>query len=241
MRFRRTRTAPMLHVLETLVTLRQLRTLLVLLIAGATLCACSAKSSGTSPVPDTERLPDTARFTVTQFPEKGGSEPVAIFRGTGDFGNGELEYTAFNARSGEPIGQRMEFGEVSYSKFAGDDPWSDGERASEPGRAVITIRNTLVASNAPVDYLNTVASDTTRTGIETVEGEVMTAYRGTANLGKAGGPDDYEFPIMILVDQQNRLRRFEYHPIGSAETFRWDFFDYGIKVDLEPPIADQGR
>jgi hypothetical protein len=57
-----------------------------------------------------------------------------------------------------------------------------------------------------------------------------------------GAPPEYDrFPVEIWVDEEGRTRRYSYHPIGSQETFVWEFFDFGVKVDLEPPPADQVR
>lgn len=176
----------------------------------------------------------TARFTIFQYPEEGGPHPVATFEGQGDFATGEVAYTMVLS-TGEPSGERREFDGVSYSKGAGADVWYKSEDSAEAA-AVNSIRNGLAASVQSLDYLRSVAEGVTEVGPEEVRGIDTVHYRATGHLAELGAPPEFDrFPLEVWIDDSGRTRRLSYHAIGSEQRFVWEFYDFGVSVDLTPP------
>ncbi len=199
------------------------RLITVALVVAAATTACN----GSSDAP-------TARFEIMQYPEEG--RPGATFKGIGDFDAEEVSYTLF--LEGKPSLQRQEFGRV-ISYTGGDDEWYKSEQT--PGAsAAVSVRNNLVASTQALEYLRSIADEVTEVGAETVRGADTTHFRATAHLTQLGAPpEDDRFPVEVWVDKDGRTRRYRYQLVGSEETFVWEFFDFGVKVDLEPPPPGQ--
>ena len=195
---------------------------------------------------DRERPAATARYTILQFAED-GSGPVARIKGLGDFETGKLHHTMF-LPSGEPFLESMEFGHVAYTRYAGRDDrrypgvpgeggWQRSDSATPDGRAGRTVRNAVVDPSGSLRYLRSVADDVLELGREKVRGRQTTHYRGTVDLTRAGG-STRSFPVEIWVDGDGLVRRYQYHPLGSHETFVWEFYDFGVGVRLTPPAPD---
>ncbi len=185
----------------------------------------------------------SARYTILQFAED-GSGPVARTKGVGDFERGELHHTMF-LPSGEPFLETMRFGDVTYTRYVARDHspdavalgrgvWERNEAVTPEGRAARSALNALVTPSGSLGYLRSVADDVVRVGRERVLGKQTTHYRATVDLGRLGGPTR-DFPIEIWVDEDGLVRRYRYHPLGSGETFVWEFYDFGVTVDLLPP------
>jgi len=134
---------------------------------------------------------------------------------------------------GKPLVERMQFGRVVYTQM-GPDTWSktDEEAGSY---AVVLVRDKLVSSPQPLRYLRSVAEDVTDHGVETIRGKKTAHYSGTIDLAAEGGTKGRMFPVNVWIDDSNRVVRYEYHPLGSEEIFRFEFFDYGMPVNLTPP------
>lgn len=185
----------------------------------------------------------SARYTILQFAED-GSGPVARMQGLGDFERAELHHTMF-LPSGEPFLETMTFGDVTYTRYVGRDDspfavglgggvWERNEAVTPEGRAARSALNTLVTPSGSLGYLRSVADDVVRVGSDRVRGKRTTHYRATVDLGRIGGPTR-DFTIEIWVDEDGLVRRYRYHPLGSGETFVWEFYDFGVAVDLVPP------
>jgi hypothetical protein len=94
----------------------------VVILTVAMLGVGVAAWKGASSVP--KQPTASARYTILQFAED-GSGPVARMEGVGDFDRAELHHTMFLA-SGQPFLERMEFGDVTYTRYVGrdDSPYS---------------------------------------------------------------------------------------------------------------------
>ncbi len=195
----------------------------VIAAAAVALTACS----GSSDAP-------TARFEIMQYPEEG--RPGATYKGIGDFAAGEVSYTLFI--EGEPALERLEFGTTEgYSKNVGAEVWSETGETTPQAAAAISLRNNLAGSPEAFGYLESVADELSEEGTETVRGVQTTHYRATAHLTQLGAPPEYDrFQVEVWVGEDGRTRRYRYHPIGSPdETYIWEFYDFGVEVDLAPP------
>ena len=182
--------------------------------------------------------PVTARFVITQFPEPAQRHlGVATSEGVGNFTKRQVKY-ALLSRSGKPIIERMEFGDVTYTRWAGEEEW-DKSHYSGSLRAAGIIRDELVSSPQTLGYLRSVAHDVTDKGIETVRGKKTRHYAGTVDLAAEGGMKGRMFPLDVWLDDSGHVVRYEHHPIGSEEILRWEFFDYGLPVNLNPPPPDK--
>ncbi len=175
-----------------------------------------------------------------QYPQPG--DPGVTFKGIGDFAAGELSYTLY-VPNGEPWLERQEFGPTtSYSREVGADVWNDSE-ATPQATAAVSFRNNLAASTDALTYLRTVAEDVTEAGTETVRGARTTHYRATVQLSQLGAPPEYDrYPVEVWIDDDGRARRYRYHPVTlepTEEIFVWEFFDFGVQVDLSPPPPDK--
>ena len=180
----------------------------------------------------------TARFEIRQYSEESG--PGTTRKGIGDFAAGEVSYTLFS--DGVPVAERQEFGtSASYNRDFDGDVWYKSEQTQEAA-ASASLRNNLVASTESLEYLRSVA-DVSEVGAETVRGVDTTHYRATVHLTKLGAPPEYDrYPVEVWVDEDGRTRRYNHHPVGSDElTYEWEFFDFGVDVELAPPPAEKIR
>ena len=201
--------------------------ILVTLAMVVSLAGCTGSSHG-----------PTARFEVRQYSEESG--PGTTRKGIGDFAAGEVSYTLF--AEGAPVAERQEFGtSLSYDRDVEGDVWYKSEQTKEAA-ASVSLRNNLVASTKSLEYLRSVA-DVSEVGSETVRGVDTTHYRATAHLTKLGAPPEYDrYPVEVWVDEDGRTRRYSHHPVGSdGLTYVWEFFDFGLEVELAPPPADRIR
>lgn len=79
-------------------------------------------------------------------------------------------------------------------------------------------------------------------GREEVRGTETTHYRGVVNLGEMGAPPEYDrFPLEVWIDDSGRTRRYSQQQLGSESTVVWEFYDFGISVDLVPPPPEKVR
>lgn len=178
----------------------------------------------------------TAQFTIFRYSVEG--ELTATFEGKGDFAKGETTYSLLNP-SGEPRTERREFGSVSYARDGA--VWLKTEDSPE-GAALRSLTHRLAASTQSLEYLRSVAEDVTEVGIEEVRGVSTVHHQGSVRLTELGAAPEFErFPVEVWVDEDGRTRRFSYHPIGSQETSVWEFYDFGVPVELTPPPVDQVR
>ena len=179
----------------------------------------------------------TARFVITGLPEPGGEEGKARFEGLGDFTKHQIKY-ALMSPSGKSLAERMEFEDITYSTWAGEEEWSKSQ--DEPGLyARVLVRDKLVSSPEPLAYLRSVANDVTDHGVERVRGEKTRHYSGTIDLAAEGGTKGRMFPVNIWIDDSNRIVRYEFYQGVGPEIFRWEFFDYGVPVNLTPPPPEK--
>ena len=178
----------------------------------------------------------TAQFTIVQYSE--GGEPSATFEGKGDFARGEVAYSLLSP-SGESRSERQDFGNISYSKDG--EVWLKTE-ASPEGGAVRSLTNALAASTQSLEYLESVADDVAKIGGEEVRGVDTTHYQAIVRLTELGAPPEFgRFPVDLWVDEDGRTRRFSFHPIGSQEISVWEFYNFGVSVELSPPPDEQVR
>lgn len=204
--------------------------LIIVVVAAVVLVACSGNSDA-----------PTARFEIMQYPEPGVHG--GTFKGIGDFAAGEVSYTLY-VNDGEPWLERQEFGPAtSYFRYVDSDVWDDSDGTTPQSRAVVCFRNNLAASTDALTYLRTVAEDVTEVGTGTVRGAQTTHYRATVLLSRLGAPPEYDrFPVEVWMDDDGRIRRYRYHPVTlepTEEIFVWEFFDFGVDVDLSPPAPDK--
>lgn len=200
-------------------------------IVALALVLLAAACSSTSDAP-------TARFTILAYPEDRGSVPGSRYEGEGDFASGEVIYTLMV--EGEPAFERQEMGTLTYMRAVGEDFYFESDETPE-SLAVRTVRNGLVASPDAVGNLRSIADEVTEVGRDEVRGTETTHYRGVVHLAEMGAPREYDrFPIEVWIDESGRTRRYSYHPIGSKETFVWEFYDFGVSVDdLAPPPPEK--
>ncbi len=204
------------------------------------LLACLLLIVGCSRASSPRRVSEsvTARFVITQFPEPSQRHlGVVTLKGVGDFTKRRVKYTMMS-RSGKPIIERMEFEDITYTRWAGEKEWSKSDY-SGPLKAVGMIRDRLVSSPQPLGYLRSVAHDVNRKGVETVRGRKTRHYAGTIDLFGEAVRKVYIFPVDVWIDDSDRVVRYEYHPIGSEELLRWEFFNYRLPVNLTPPPPDK--
>lgn len=201
---------------------------LLLLVVVAIVTACS----GTSDAP-------TARFTVLAYLEDGGSEPGSRFEGEGNFASGEVVYTLMI--EGEPAFERQEIGARSYNRAVGEDVYHGSDETPE-ALASRRLRNGLAASTDALRHLESIADEVTEVGREEVRGTETTHYRAVAHLSQLGAPpEDDRFPVEVWIDEAGRTRRYRYEILGGGEIFVWEFYDFGVTVDLEAPPPEKVR
>jgi hypothetical protein len=115
-----------------------------------------------------------------------------------------------------------------------------------------------------LQYMRGVSDDVEEVGRQKIRGVRTTQYQATVDLNKAVEdlPEDAreqletslemlgtsELPTSFWIDDQGRLRRMysefdfsgdERIPDGTKMTLSFDYFDFGVKVDVEPPPANQ--
>jgi hypothetical protein len=130
------------------------------------------------------------------------------------------------------------------------------ERDADPVELLFPIPG---GASDPSDVFSIVlrASDKiTNLGIEEVRGDEATHYRASVDVRKlaeevpaprqddflAGMLGDKSLPVDIWVDAESRLRRISTRQEfieDAAMVMRFELFDYGVEVDVEPPPADQ--
>jgi hypothetical protein len=129
------------------------------------------------------------------------------------------------------------------------------------------LRSLATGQNDPsqaINYLRGATGDLRKVGEAELRGVVTTQYRGTVDLDLAAerAPEDVresveasrsevetqigttKLPADVWIDQEGVVRRvrYEYPLPGSPEAqivFTADLFDFGVKVDVSPPPADQ--
>jgi hypothetical protein len=205
---------------------RRIWPLVLVVVAIATAC------SGTSDAP-------TARFTILQYPEEGGSVPGSRFEGEGNFASGEVIYTLMI--EGEPAFEHQEIGDRSYNRAVGEDVYR-GSGETPEARAARAVRNGLAAATDALSHLESIADEVSEVGREEVRGTGTTHYRAVAHLSKLGAPpEDDRFPVEVWIDDSGRTRRYRYEILGGNENYVWEFYDFGVTVDLEAPPPEKVR
>ncbi len=67
-------------------------------------------------------------------------------------------------------------------------------------------------------------------------------YRATADLAELSAPPELDrVPLEVWNDDSGRTCRLSYHPIGSEQSFVWEFYDFDVSVDLTPSPRDKIR
>jgi hypothetical protein len=109
--------------------------------------------------------------------------------------------------------------------------------------------------------LAAIGDDVTKVGTETVHGVRTTHYRGTVDVAASAAKLSDSFakaaidkleasgvrklPVDVYLDDQGRLRRLTEHVTVTVKgvqddvTTRIDLYDFGTKVDVQVPPADQ--
>lgn len=197
----------------------------IVVVAAVALVTCSGNSDAS-----------TARFEVTQIPGEGA--PGATFEGIGDFAARELSYTLFFGETA--VAERLEFGNGdAYSRSTGEDVWSRRDGGSGDNAAT-SFRNNLAASPDALEYLRSIANEVTQVGTERVRGVDTTHYRATVRLAELGAlPGNDSYPMEVWVDEHGRTRRYRSQTLGTEEILVWEFFDFGVDVELMPPPPDK--
>jgi hypothetical protein len=206
------------------------RTVLVLLVTlPLVLLACG---EGKRP-PSREVRSVTARFSYAPVPEpQEGVAPAATYEGVGDFGRSQYRATLLD-QSRNPILELLQLRGVAYTRGVGDSKWKKTETPADFA-AQDKVRDHLVSSGGPLSYLRSVANDVKLVGSDVVRGKKTTHYTATADLAKEGRTPGEMLPVEVWIDESDRVVRYQYHT-PHRETFRWEFYDYGVEVDLTPP------
>lgn len=207
-------------------------------ICGLVLAGTFLSCSGGSPPPAS--MAPSAKYTISQLAQ-GRTDPVATIEGRGDFAQVVMADTQYVQR--EPFLERLTFGNVTYTRRVGEQVWEKGQDAATPeAKALISVRNALLDPSRSIGYLRSVSTEVTADGTERVRGDRTTRHRATVDLGRAGGPPGYLFPLEAWVDDAGRTRRLRYSPLGAPETtVVWELYDFGVPVDVSPPPADKVR
>lgn len=109
--------------------------------------------------------------------------------------------------------------------------------------------------------LSAMGDDTTAVGSETIHGAKTTHYKGTIDVAKAKAEATNDFakkavqrlldngattiPADVYLDDKGRLRRLIEHitltikGVKADSTTQIDLYDFGVKVDVQKPPADQ--
>ncbi len=82
---------------------------------------------------------------------------------------------------------------------------------------------------------------TSRSLLAAAGSQATLARRATVDLGRAGGPAGRTITLDVWAPDNERVRRLRYKPLGSTETLVWEFYDFGVAVDLTPPPPDKVR
>ncbi len=205
----------------------------IAVLALATLTACTGNSAAT-----TARFEVGLKFSNLAEP----ANPVPVFKGVGDFATGELSYIMSFGTEREVL----EFGNsTTYQRDMGEEQWTREEDPNTPAKPTTSFRNHLAATSNSLKYLTAVADPVTEVGTETVRGVTTAHYRASVNLARVTpSPDDERLllEVEVWVDEDGRTRRYSYSPLASPqEIYVWEFFDFGIPVDLEHPSPDEVR
>lgn len=200
----------------------------VILVVLLLVAACT----GTSDAP-------TARFSVLQYPEDGDPAAGSRYEGEGDFAAGEVVYTLLV--EGEPAIERRELGDITHVGWVGEEVYYESEDTPE-ALASRALRNGLAASTDALSFLQSIADEVSEVGQEVVRGTETTHFRAVGQLSKLGAPpEDNRFPIEVWIDEGGRTRRYRYQPLGGGENIVWEFYDFGVSVDVRPPPPEKVR
>lgn len=207
---------------------QKVRQLIVIMVTTLALVACSGNADA-----------PTARFEVVRLSGEEGA-PESTFKGIGNFSVGDINYTLF--LGSEAVGEHLELGNgEAYNRFTGEEDWirSGGRREVD---GATSFRNKLVASTDAVEYLRSVGENVTVGGTETVRGVDATHYRANVRLADLGvSPKNDRYPVEVWVGEDGRTRRYRSRTPGSEEILIWEFFDFGVEVDLSPPPPGKGE
>jgi hypothetical protein len=90
-----------------------------------------------------------------------------------------------------------------------------------------------------LDMLRSASRQTERIGEEDVRGEQTVRYRLTVSCAKAelSCPGDEAAPVEVWIGGDGLVRRIWVEDSDLTGTI--EFFDFGVKIDIEPPPADQ--
>ena len=149
-----------------------------------------------------------------------------------------MSYTLFFGDTA--VAERLELANRdAYNRGAREDVWSRSGAGSEDS-AASSFRNNLVAASETLEYLRSVGDDVTEVGTERVRGVDTTHYRATVRLTELGAsPELDRYPVEVWLDEDGRTRRYRSGTLGTDEVLVWEFFDFGVEVDLSPPAPDK--
>ena len=216
------------------------RGLLLVLFLGLAACGGSSPSTSVALGSKPTTKDGTARFTLAVAATVGGSRIVANETGTVSFTDRRAHFYKLVPGGGVPQ-------EIVLS-----GPWTklDTRRLSPQQ---MRGRPDELAHVRAIAYLADGVAKPTRVGAETLEGTKTTRFRGTVDPSKvvARTPrvaramrDDYParpFAADFWVDADGRLRRVlvSYStPKGTKITLDGGFSDFGTKIDLSVPPAE---
>ena len=220
---------------------------------GAAIIVCALSGCGSDAPPgDAGKTANTARFefvlTRTDRPGR------LLMSGSYDYTTKEGSLTVKLDGTEEleddvPTEVRF-FGERYYSeqKWEGKTYWvaeTEDVGIGYPEELIVPFPGSDVDPTRALDLILAVG-DEEELGDEEVRGSATTHYRvkldpkdlsrelGGRPLDEAGGP----FPVDVWADDEGRLRRIRLVEEETA-TLLYDFFDFGVSVDVERPPADQ--
>ena len=215
----------------------------VLVLAG---CGSGATARSEDATADTARL----ELVIT----RGGREGRLALRGIYDYRRrqGSLT-TTLEGKAGATADTPTEvrfFGDRQYSEFESDGTtyWvagSEGIGIGYPAAAIVPFPEGDADPKESLDRI-LAAGEEVELGRDEVRGAETTHYRVQVEpkrlstkvgrpLDLAGGP----FSVDVWADDAERVRRLRVVEDEAAATLTYEFFDFGVDVDVERPSADQ--
>ena len=126
-------------------------------------------------------------------------------------------------------------GSTVYYELSGGG-WA---RSDESGRGggELSLLQAIVKPGDPLTYLSRLGAPIDRVGRGEVRGAAATHYLSFVDMAKVDGTSRL-LDVELWLDDERRVVRFR-HPTNEAGRITYDFFDFGVPVEISvPPPAE---
>jgi hypothetical protein len=171
------------------------------------------------------------RRALLQTSFEGGADPGESFNGLG-----------------EPGDELRIFGNTSYTQWTvrGDKTYwveETEEPSSSPSEVIVPFPGSRLDPARAYELIQSAGDEVKELGQEAVRGEATTHYRITVDptaLPERALDETKPFPVEVWADADDRLRRMRVTDefLDGSATITYEFFDFGVEVDVERPTQD---